>query len=356
MVPTPGSTSVQGVHPGVRVSVRPDIQSSGLACGLECSRTSARMPVRSGVQAGVRPAPERIACQKGLSAAQVNVISLLLSLGPSITQYGQLAAELEQHYGMERSPEAIRRTVERLVGRGFIRRRQTREGTLHGISFAIIEDRLCPHIRPPVRLGVRADEFSPLSILEEEERKNLSISSGERHRAKLEALAEEDIAFHWPYLARAGFGTAQIRQIIQRREQVCESVDLIMQGLTFAEWELEHQAMKDAKGNAIAAPLNWIFSILATQGYYPRPSGYVSPVEQAERDRESILKNEQEAREARFNAEAESWTTALSPAEREAILGPEDAMRLVIPEAVRLRQHFKAKVWPNILITERKTT
>ncbi len=59
-----------------------------------------------------------------------------------------------------------------------------------------------------------------------------------------------------------------------------------MQGLTFAEWELDRQCMKDAKGNAVAAPLNWVFSILATQGYYPRPSGYVSPVEQAERDRE----------------------------------------------------------------------
>ena len=265
-----GGQHIQGIHPGVRAETHADAHPSG----LECSRTSARMPVRSNGQAGVRPAPDRIACPKGFSAAQVNVISLLLHIGPSITQHALLATELGIHYGMERTPEAIRRTVERLVSRGFARRRQTREGTMHGVSFAIVEDRLCPHIRPPVRHGiqadVRADEFSLLSILEEKERKNLSISSGKLHRTKLEALAEEDISFHWPKLSSLGFGTAQIQQIIQRREQVCESVDLIMQGLTFAEWELAHQVMKDAKGNAIATPVNWVFSILATQGYYPR--------------------------------------------------------------------------------------
>ncbi|MDL2280132.1 hypothetical protein LJC15_05695 [Desulfovibrio sp. OttesenSCG-928-G11] len=283
-------------------------------------------------------------------------MGLLLLVGPSITQYGLLAAELERHYNMRRTAEAIRRTVERLVKRGFIRRRQVREGTMHGVSFGIVEDRLCPHIRSPARPdshpGIRADQLSAPSILEEKERKTLSISS---HKEKLEALTEEDIIFHWPSLARAGFGTMQIRQIIRRREQVGEPLEHVMQGLTFAEWELYRQCMKDAKGNAVGAPLNWVFSILATQGYYPRPSGYISPAEQAERDRENILQREQEAREARFSAEAEAWAAALSPAERESILGPKDATKMAIPAPVRLRQYFRTEIWPDRLMVEQHT-
>lgn len=212
-------------------------------------------------------------------------------------------------------------------------------------------------IRPDARSGVhsdiRSDLLSPPSILEKKDREILSISSqGDRER--LEALAEEDIAFHWPELARAGFGTAQIRQIIQRREQVGEDVRHIMQGLAFAEWELARQCMKDAKGKAVEAPVNWVFRILASQGYYPRPPGYVSPDEQAERDREEIVKREQEAREARFTVEAEAWAAALSPDEREAILGPKGGAWAVMPEAVRLRMHFKAEIWPALLKTEKE--
>lgn len=59
-----------------------------------------------------------------------------------------------------------------------------------------------------------------------------------------------------------------------------------MQGLTFAEWELARQSMKDGKGKVVEDPRSWVFHILASQGYYPRPSGYVSPTEQTERDRE----------------------------------------------------------------------
>jgi hypothetical protein len=65
------------------------------------------------------------------------------------------------------------------------------------------------------------DENAASSILEEKtDRKNLSLSSGEDERQKairsLEALTEDDIAFHWPELARQGFGTDQIRQILNR--------------------------------------------------------------------------------------------------------------------------------------------
>ncbi len=361
MMPAASDSRVQGIRLGIPPGIPPDIHPSGLACTLACARTSTRMGDRLAVRPGIQPDIESISCPKGLSAAQINTIGLLRLFGSTITQYAQLALALNQHYSMLRTPGAVRKIVERLTERGFIRHRQMREGTLHGVSFCLIEDRLCPHIQAPVRPGIPPDvlagEFAALSIQEEIDRKNLSISSGnaQGNREKLETLDEEDIAFHWPELTNYGFGTAQIRQIVSRREQVGEDVSHVMQGLTYAEWELAHQCMKDAKGKAVDAPLNWVFRILATQGYYPRPSGYVSPAELAERDRKETLKREQEAREARFAAEAETWAATLTPDEREAVLGSKGSASASIPEAVRLRLHFKAEIWPEMLKHEKET-
>ena len=57
------------------------------------------------------------------------------------------------------------------------------------------------------------------SILEKADRKNLSVSS-EEIVTRLEQLSENDIAFHWPELAKTGFGTDQIRQILRRNREV----------------------------------------------------------------------------------------------------------------------------------------
>ena len=364
MMAAPCGAHVQGVRSGVLSDVHPGVHPSVLACGLTCVPASVHSGSHSGVRFDVHP--DRT-CRKGLTGAQINIIGLLLEIGPTVTPYKRLALELERHYAMRRSPEAVRRTVERLAGRGFLRRKKAKEGTMQGVIFHLVYEMLCPHIRPPgqgvhpdvhsgVRSGVRSDSFSAPSILEKKDREILSISSQstQGYREKLEALDEEDVAFHWPELARAGFGTAQIRQIIQRREQVAEDARHVMQGLTFAEWELARQCMKDAKGNAVEAPVNWVFRILASQGYYPRPPGYISPDEQAERDREEIIKREQEAREARFAVEAEAWAAALSVDEREAILGPKDGATAIMPEVVRLRMHFKAEIWPQLSKTEKE--
>ena len=147
----------------------------------------------------------RAAKRGELTDAQINILALLLEIGLTVTPYKRLALELERHYAMRRSPEAVRRTVERLAGRGFLRRRKAKEGTAQGVIFQLVHELLCPHIRPPgqgihpdarsgVLSGVRSDPLSAPSILEKKDRESLSISSqGDKER--LEALAEEDIAF-----------------------------------------------------------------------------------------------------------------------------------------------------------------
>lgn len=124
-----------------------------------------------------------------------------------------------------------------------------------------------------------------------------------------------------------------------------------MQGLTHAEWELNAGRMRDKSGNPITSPVSWVFKILATQGYYPRPEGYRSPQEQAELDTAEEIKQQTAAYETRQTAEAEAWIARLSPEERSAILGPPgSAMR--IPDEVILRRHFRSKIWPRMQCEE----
>lgn len=353
----------QGVPPDVHAGVQPNVHPSTLACDLTCTLTSSLSPVRPGVHPDVQlEIPddiERIPCRKGLSAAQINIIGLLLAIGPTVTPYKQISTELERVYSMKRTPGAVRRSVERLVNRGYLRRKQAKVGTSQGVTFTLIQEMLCPYIRPAgqcvcgpvppgVHPGVRPDAVSVPSILEKTDRNILSISSekSKRYAALLEALSEEDFAFHWPELAKAGFGTIQIRQIMERRAQVGETLEHILQGLTYAEWELASQCMTTHKGEPVSTPLNWVFKILATQGYYPRPKAYISPEEQAERDRELTVRREKEAYEARLEAEAEAWIASLTPDARQEILGANDRLT-VIPPPVRLRQYFRQNIWPD---------
>jgi len=351
----------QGKHPAVQAGVHPDVHPSTLACDLTCILTYTLPPVHPAVHPDVHSEIpdniDRISCRKGLSAAQINIIGLLLAIGPTVTPYKQLSAELERIYSMKRTPGAVRQSIERLANRGYLRRKQAKVGTSQGVTFTLIQEMLCPHIKPtgqclcaPVHPGVHPDvhpdPVSGLSILKEIERKNLTISSksSQRYGALLESLSEEDIAFHWPELSRAGFGTAQIRQIMERRAQVGETLEHIMQGLTYAEWELARQCMTTHKGEAVTAPLHWVFKILATQGYYPRPQAYISPAEQADRDQELTTRRETEAYEARLEAEADAWIASLTPDARKEILGPDERFSISAP--VRLRQHFRQNVWP----------
>ena len=358
-----------GAHPGMESCSQSCTLADTLACNLECMYPDMELGMYPDVQSGVHPGTQRLRCPKGYSAAQINLLGLLLGIGSRIIPYEQLAHKLGRLYNMKKSAPAVRGLLDRLSARGIVRRKQAREGMLQGLMFILDSERICPYIRPPkkhphsgvdpgiqpyghpgVHPDMQARSHPGPSILEEIDRKNLSISSLEtkNHKTLLEALAEDDITFHWPELARLGFGTSQIRQIIQRLEQIGQGFNNLMQGLIHAEWELANQCMRDSKGNSIEAPLNWVFRILATQGYYPRPANYISPTEQAERDREEIAKREQQAIKARRDAEADIWITNLTQTEKDAILELKGGIQGAAHDQTRLRLHFQDKVWPTL--------
>ncbi|CAK7045797.1 MAG: hypothetical protein DELT_00816 [Desulfovibrio sp.] len=354
-----------------RGDARPDVRGEpqacglpfGLACGMACVRPDMRPDTRGGVRGEPGHSPQGAFCEYGFSALQINVLALIQRAGARVTPYERIARKLAQEFGMQQSTESVRGIVNRLAARGFIRRKPARDGTIRGVCFTTVEAMFCPHIidnRSGVRGSVRAEALPGSSgvpsILEEKiERENLSFSSEGNHRnavRKLEALTEDDLAYHWPNLVRAGFGTCQIRQIIERLDQVGIGVEKVMQGLAHAEWELENGTMRDKSGQQVSNPVSWVFTSLAKHGYYRRPEGYVSPQEQAEHDAAEEAKRIVAACETRQKAELDAWVSGLSPEERAAIISA-SSDPYPIPEDAALRLHFKAQVWPEVLAKQR---
>lgn len=166
------------------------------------------------------------------------------------------------------------------------------------------------------RLFNPTEESSRGNRLLKIDRKNLSIS--------LETLQTS-----WPSLVQAGFGQNQIEQIERALAEQGKTTDRVIQALDHAEWELAEGRMLDKAGQPVADPCAWVFRSLASQGYYRRPAGYVSPEEQAERDAaeeaKALSKTHEIARQGRFRV----WLQGLSVEQRKKVLegriGPEEA-------------------------------
>jgi len=312
--------------------------------------------MESVVQSGMVPSSRKNRCLEGFSPVQISIISLLKGW-PNVIAYWQIAERIISAYGLHVTEDVVRGALERLSRRGFLLRSRAANGRIQGNRYAFSADP-CPYIRaytPRMEPGVdsamesaaQPGENATPSILrgEQIDRKNLSLSEeAERQEIvrRLETLSEDTIAFHWPQLARLGFGTHQIRQILHRLAQVNIGPERIVQGLTHAAWAIGAGMMHDKTGAPIADPVSWVFSILARQGYYPRPKGYVSPQEQAELDAAEEKQKLVAAWTARIEAEFTAWEAGLSESERKAIL-TERGHRFG-PQHIALKEHFRAVI------------
>ena len=191
---------------------------------------------------------------------------------------------------------------------------------------------------------VMQDGMHP-SLLDKIDRKeSLSISPQHFEGERLLALSEGDVMGQWPLLAKAGFGPDQIYQLVHHWEKLGITCKNVVQSLNHAEWFLGQENPCDAQGSPIVSPLGWIFTTLKRQGYYPRPKGYVSPQEQAERDREMEVKSLKAAQERHFLSACEAWIATLSFEDRRRIVQQDNI--IIGAEDVRLRLHFREKIWP----------
>ena len=101
------------------------------------------------------------------------------------------------------------------------------------------------------------------------------------------------------------------------------------------EWGRPQQLpLRDAAGNPILKPLDYVFATLARTGYYRRPEGYISPDEQAELDQEAELRALANVRERVEQAKFDAWLTNLADEEREKILEMRPGYRTGKPKGV----------------------
>lgn len=348
-------------YSGAALWCRPRSPARNRPCSRACTQTGMETAPRTGAESSTKTALRKARCPLGFSEMQIAILSLLKARPPLIA-YWQIAGDITSAYGIQATEGAVRGALERLYARGFIIRSRAAAGRMQGNRYAFSADP-CPHIVPPVfaesdREASTEEDMpsgpkgSPSFLAEKTDRKHLSVFSGERNPGNVilqpESLTEEDIRFHWPNLAKAGFGTCQIRQIVARLFQVGIGAENLAQGLTHAEWELEHGTMRDKTGTPVAHPLNWVFSSLARTGYYRRPQGYISPREQAEIDAANEDDRLRQAREARKKSAFEAWCADLSPEEKNSIAS-QGNRAFPIPDDAALRQHFFHKVWPAML-------
>jgi len=273
------------------------------------------------------------------TSGQKLVLEYFMRQGSHIANYDVIAAQTRLPY------RTVRRGIDKLVSLGWLTKQAWYQGSSRGLKFAFHpqtgqdertgqEDKITGQderisgqdgrtIQPDRINGQdswtgQTDKIPP-PYKEKIDRENLSIS-----------LTSERIALTWPNLARSGFGPDQLAQIAQALVELGKSADKVLQSLDHAEWELEHDAMRDKDGQPVADPCSWVFRSLARTGYYRRPKSYVSPEEQAAKDAEAEAKAVTAARHAAEQAQFETWRDGLSPDELADAMrghpgGPKDA-------------------------------
>lgn len=181
------------------------------------------------------------------------------------------------------------------------------------------------------------------------DRKTLSISE-DHATARLLAFSENDYALHWPRLAQAGVGVSLIEQVVDELRKIGKSTEKILEGLSYAEWELEHGVMLDKNGAQVGDPASWLHRALATNGSYRRPRGYVSPEEQALLDATEEANRRKAALEQLAAREFEIWLDSLSAEALEGYLPNRKPSEPSIRDSL-LRTAFRERVWPDLLAT-----
>ncbi len=321
------------------------MQMSSSACKIACSCACMQVNVQL---------HDIFLCKEGLSIRHINILSIIKQSFTPMS-YKQIADILTTYFDLPSSPDSVRGILQRMKAKKLISAKFTRHGFARGNVYSC-SSKICPHIPP---FTVQAESKNPVHFAPSIDRIDRNLSTYSKSlilsdsansestpsaRNKLEALSDEDITFFWGNLARSGFGKIQIGQIIQRLEQQGLSLDQVMQGLTHAEWDLEHNQMKDKSGELVKSPTNWVFQILARQGYYPRPHNFTSAKEQAELDTKQERERLEKLQEENDSKTFEEWLARLTEEEKSKFADEQKEKSnstYTFPEGFLLRSYFR---------------
>lgn len=354
------------VHHAMHADMQSGNHSTIEAINVACKQACMQQGGRCGNLLNDQSSPDSLKdnfCPLGFSIQQINLLTAIIHYNNVIMTYSELAQQVNALYCTSLSADAVRGTVARLAKRGALICQRARMGTRRGVRIETVLGTLCSSLRelsvvqhpltrsgmqPVVRIAMQ-DGMSlgmhPPLLDKIDRRESLSISPQYSEGERLLAISEGDVVGQWPLLAKAGFGPEQIHQLVHHWEKLGIRYKNIVQSLNHAEWFLGQENPCDAQGAPIVSPLNWIFTTLKRQGYYPRPKGYISAQEQAERDQEAEAVALKEAQEKHFATICEAWISALSPEERIQIVQQGSSLYRG-QENARLRLHFRNKIWP----------
>ncbi|SMF44428.1 hypothetical protein [Desulfovibrio gilichinskyi] len=167
------------------------------------------------------------------------------------------------------------------------------------------------------------------TLLLDRQIKNLSNSEEseeERWARRLLSISTDDFQILWPRLYEKRFGPDQIRQIVEHRLSFGETILDIEESLHAARWELENGTFPEARKGIC----NYLFATLRSKGTWRRPTGFLTPNEQAlanakkadktRAELKNIEKQKMEKAEQDLqNQDFESWLNSLSDFEIESI-------------------------------------
>lgn len=326
-----------GVHPDEQPGMQPITLASILGCSLACIQASKHPKMQPDMHpsnlAAIKNVLEQVVCEQGFSPAQINTISMLLSWEKRVISYSKLAKEMSTRFLLDVTRDAARGHVSRLKKRDVVSSKFSRLGCIQGAVHRLDYQKICPHIvaafsspqpcmHPSKHSGMHPDTHPDPSNLDKIEEKNLPISSNSTDLSiVLQKITEDDFRAQWPNLSSHGFGCSQLRQIYDIRHKVGNPVDKAIQGLNYAEFELANDEMKDAKGNKVVSPNDWVFTSLRDHGTYRRPKGYISITEQNAIDDLEESKRIEKLQQEKFDVDYSCWRQNLSDERYDEILG-----------------------------------
>jgi len=252
---------------------------------------------------------------------QKNLFNYLSRTGSVITTIGNIAKET----GIPA------RTVQRILTLfedvGYISKEKYVAGDIQGIKIIVLDrmrndvtncrDQLTP---PDGNVNWQGQNASKIDRIEEKSIYLKEKDSNDPEEQKLLDLTEDDLKFFFPNLSATGFGTSQIKQIVQTLKKIGRDCKKIIRSLEHAEWELANNCMLDKNGEPVKDPCSYVFLSLAREGYYRRPKGYISPEEQAIKDEQEEMERKLKALKQKEEIEFQVWKESLSKEELEKIL------------------------------------
>jgi hypothetical protein len=275
-----------------------------------------------------------------MTDTQAQVLAYLVRTRVEVIKYEELSQALDIPYG------TVRWAVAKLEKERFLAKRKFRKGRIQGIAVTLSEaacqdfmhKRMGEGERTGSALKQHTDQQATYHTTQLTHQHTLNLADNapllkkERKEdsvcLKLRSLSEEDLEFHYPNLARTGFGVEQIRQVLERLAKVDKSPARLFESLEHAEFELGQGPLKDKDGVVVGNPCAFVFTALAKTGYYRRPKGFVAAEELAAQEAEEQLAAVLKARERTAAARFEAWKAGLTPTERAALLanrmGPEE--------------------------------